>query len=176
MNPKIKDLHDRAEKTVFAQRLAKGDLTPTQYITYLLAIGELFSAMEYSIEYDIPDKNLYRSTIILRAYEEIQADYGPLVVPVIESAKEYKHFILGCAEDDQRNSHIFLNYMPLLMGGSMIKKVIPYSTAVYEFNSRPTCVSLLRGLKTSEDQIVKGFAFYIKIMNELEEKTKNVAA
>jgi hypothetical protein len=172
MNPKIKDLHDQAENTVFAQRLAKGDLTPTQYLTYLLSLGEIFGAMEYSLEYDIPDRNLYRSTIILRAYEEMQADYGPLVVPTIESAKEYKHFILGCTEDDQRNSHIFLNYMPLLMGGSMIKKVLPYSIALYEFASRPTCVSVLRSLKTNEDQIIKGFNFYIKIMNEIEEKTK----
>ena len=174
LNKKIKELHDRAENTVFAQRLATGVITATQYANYVYSMSSLFECMEESVDFDIPSVDLHRSLIARKTLEELQHNYGPLNIYTLDSVEEYRYYIMGCREEKKVcNSHIYLNYMPLLMGGSIIKTKIPFASSLYLFESRSQCVAAIRSLEIDEEQVATGFEFHIRIMEELEEKTKN---
>ena len=174
-NKEVKLLHDVAEQTRFAQRLATGNISITQYANYLNSLMRIFETIESSDEFYIPNIHLYRLPILVDSINNIQYDYGPLEIFTLESTEEYHYYINGCYNDKERNSHVYLNYMPLLMGGSIIKNVIPFSNLVYTFTDRSQCIGSIRTLELDENQIIAGFKFHIRIMEDLEKVTEEYA-
>ena len=163
-----KELHDKVEETVFAQRLLSGDFTEDDYVRYLNAQYVIFDAMENFFEYTLPHESLNRCSSIEKDLLSLNKRPSRLITPY--SACRYADYILGVDEwkDEQRNSHIYLNYLGMMFGGSIVAKNAPTPGHIYNFENRQECIKAIRELPLDVEQVKQGFRYQIEIMEELE--------
>lgn len=163
-----KELHDKVEETVFAQRLLSGDYDEDDYVRYLNAQYVIFDAMENHFEYRIPNDALHRCEAIEKDLMSLGKRPSRLITPY--SACRYADYILGVDEwsEEQRNSHVYLNYLGMMFGGSIVSKGVPTPGYMYKFESRQECIKNIRELDLDVEQVKEGFRYQIELMEELE--------
>lgn len=168
-----KELHDQVEETTFSQRLVNGDYDEDDYVRYLNAQYVIFDAMENHFEYRIPNDALYRCEAIEKDLLSLGKRPSRLITPY--SACYYADYILGVDEwrDAEKNSHMYLNYLGMMFGGSIVSKGVPTPGNIYKFESRQECIKNIRELELDVEQVKEGFRYQIKLMEELE-RIKNV--
>lgn len=168
-----KELHDKVEETSFAQRLLNCDFTADDYVRYLQAQYVIFEAMEKYFEYTLPHESLNRCESIEKDLASLDEKPSRLVAP--HSACNYANYILGVNEwkEDSKNSHIYLNYLGMMFGGSIVAKGVPTPGHIYNFDNRQECIKAIRELPLDVEQVKQGFRYQIEIMEELE-KMHNV--
>jgi len=162
-----RELHDQVEQTVFANRLLSGDFTKDDYGRYLLAQEAIFDALENWDEYVIPHSSLYRYENIIQDYAYLNIEENP---ETPSAAIKYGHYLLGFTEYDdvKKNSHLYLNYLGLMFGGSIVAKNIPTEGLMYQFDNRTECIKSIRELPLDVEEVKQGFHYQILIMEELE--------
>ena len=167
-----KELHDAVEEITFAQRLLSGDFTKDDYGRYLLAQEAIFDALENWDEYVIPHSSLYRYENIIQDYAYLNIEENP---ETPSAAIKYGHYLLGFTEYDdvKKNSHLYLNYLGLMFGGSIVAKNIPTEGLMYRFDNRTECIKAIRELELDIEEVKRGFEYQIRIMEELEELRNN---
>lgn len=134
--------HKRVERTRFAHRLLKKQITPQQYYTYLY--NQLMSY--YALEYAASSKGLLkdiedirRSHRISKDIAELETEYGfdpvdttPQTLP---STSKYIQHIQNISSDaDKLMAHVYVRHMGDLSGGQIIKRFIPGSGLHYCFD------------------------------------------
>jgi heme oxygenase len=138
---KIKELtwehHQNAERQQFAQLMISGDIDPELYATYLWNQHKKYDLLEamatlHGLFDDIPE---------VKRKQRIEADFFELWPhddkrPVLcKSTAEYIEHMRECMHDPQRLlAHMYVFYMGDLSGGQMIKRKIPGSGTMYEFD------------------------------------------
>jgi len=138
---KIKELtwehHQNAERQQFAQLMISGDIDPELYATYLWNQHKKYDLLEamatvHGLFDDIPE---------VKRKQRIEADFFELWPhddkrPVLcKSTAEYIEHMRECMQDPQRLlAHMYVFYMGDLSGGQMIKRKIPGSGTMYEFD------------------------------------------
>jgi heme oxygenase len=161
------ELHSKAEKMEFNQRMLRGELTKKEYLHYLIQQACIFQCIEEHKAADIsPD--LARLTKVFDDIMELQKEI-PLSFPQIKAANEYGSY-LESLKTKQLYPHIYLNYMALMFGGQIMKSKVPGKGRMYDFDNVPELVAMIRGIQKDEwaDEVNKGFQYIINILDELQ--------
>ena len=162
------ELHSKAEKMMFNQRMFRGELSKKEYLHYLIQQACIFQCIEEHKAADIsPD--LARLTKVFDDIMELQKEI-PLSFPQIKAANEYGAYLESLKVKDLY-PHIYLNYMALMFGGQMMKSKVPGSGKMYEFEGdMRELIGSVRAIQNDEmaDEVNKGFQYIINILDELQ--------
>lgn len=165
------EIHQKAERTKFAQSLIKG-LTPIDYYRYLLNQYEIYSILENTASTlltEFPD--IKRADKIKLDIEELEVIYSfgyepTMICPVVE---QYKAHVLNL---DQIGllAHIYVRHFGDMYGGQIIKKRNPGSGIMYEFDNVEELKHKIRAMLTDDmaAEANQCFEFAIKLFKELE--------
>ena len=160
------ELHSRAEKMPFNQRMFKGELSDVEYVNYLLQQMTIFNEFETR---DLVIKGLDRKQKVIE--DILELNNGNLLEEnKICPATIYYAAYLKDLNDTNILPHVYLNYLALAYGGQMMKKVTPGSGKMYDFDNMQELVGGIRAIQKDEwaDEVNKGFQFLIAIFDELQ--------
>jgi heme oxygenase len=158
------ELHSKAEKMEFNQKMFKGELSKNEYLNYLYQQSVIFTIIE---QRKLPHSDLYRESKIFDDIKELETEVNSKTLH-LESTKEYGVY-LESLNDEEILPHVYLNYLALAYGGQMMKTKVPGSGKMYDFDNMMECVGSIRAVQKDEwaDEVNKGFEFIINILNEL---------
>lgn len=158
--------HKIAESMVFNQRMVRGELSKDEYILYLIQQLEIFNAIE---KFPLPHFALNRTASVLLDLKELLGK-GNIEVKPLHTTDEYKKY-LNTLTQEQLLPHIYLNYLAIVYGGQMIKKNIPGSGKLYEFEGDiREIIGTIRAIQKDEwaNEVNTGFDYLINIYDELQ--------
>ena len=128
------EFHKSAERSNFARKLLKGQLTESQYAEYLYNQLFIYEALEQWAEHAGILKGIEG---ICRA-EAIKEDFNQLGgnFTIKSSAVDYKEHLYKLHEYDpeQLLAHIYVRHFGDLHGGQMIAKRVPGKGRMYKFD------------------------------------------
>lgn len=167
----IAELHSKAEKMEFNQRMFRGELNSNDYLSYLSQQYIIFSTIE-SVLPNLLHANLVRTRKVQDDIKELQQEVNTPVVH-LESAREYSTYLYSL-NHEALYSHIYLNYLALAYGGQMMKAKVPGSGRMYDFENMHEAVGAIRAVQSDNwaDEVNKGFQFIINILDELQNTTR----
>jgi heme oxygenase len=157
------ELHSKAEKMTFNQRMFRGELSQDEYLNYLIQQSYIFQEIEGR---NLPHPNLGRLDSIHDDINELGGYTFQINKPTIDYV-----IYLGDLNQDQLNAHIYLNYLAIMFGGQMIKSKVPGSGKFYEFDGdMKELIGSIRAIQNDEmvDEVNKGFQYIINILDELQ--------
>lgn len=157
------ELHSKAEKMEFNQRMFRGELSQDEYLNYLIQQSYIFQEIENR---DLPHPNLKRLSSI---HEDIN-QLGGYIFKIGKSTSDYAVY-LGDLNQSELNAHIYLNYLAIMFGGQMMKSKVPGSGKMYEFEGdMRELVGSIRAIQNDgmADEVNKGFQYIINILDELQ--------
>jgi heme oxygenase len=157
------ELHSKAEKMMFNQRMFRGELSQFEYLNYLIQQSYIFQEIENR---NLPHPNLKRLSSINEDINEL----GGYTFKVSKPTTDYVVY-LGDLNQTQLNAHIYLNYLALVYGGQMMKSKVPGSGKMYEFEGdMRELIGSVRAIQNDEmtDEVNKGFQYIINILDELQ--------
>ena len=160
------ELHSKAEKMEFNQRMFRGELSNDEYLNYLIQQSYIFQEIENR---DLPHPNLNRLSSINDDINEL----GGYKFKISKPTTDYVVY-LGDLNQSNLNAHIYLNYLAIMFGGQMMKSKVPGSGKMYEFEGdMRELIGSVRAIQNDEmaDEVNKGFEYIINILDELQ---KNV--
>lgn len=165
----IEEKHRMAEKMPFNVRMMKGELSKKEYRRYLYQQILIFNAIE---KHKLPHESLERGGKILEDIQELNGT-GMDFMQALPITKKYASY-LETLSDEEILPHIYLNYLALMFGGQIMKKAIPGSGKMYEFENVPDCIASIRMLQKNEwaDEANKGLDYTIGILDELQLHTE----
>jgi heme oxygenase len=172
------DLHTKIEALPFNQRMIAGCITKPEYYLYLMMQRTIFRTMEEISNYKdiLPFESAYR-------FDRITYDIGELGclvnTKVIGRAlrKYCKTIAIAALEEDinKMRAHVYLNYMGLAFGGSMIKSRVPGVGSMYEFDDKTALINHIRKFEEDPNDVAemlpevrKGFKEQIAIFKEIQ--------
>lgn len=157
--------HKIAERMPFNVRMFLGVLTKQEYLLYLKQQLLIFQTLEKT---DLPHADLNRCNNLLVDINELEAQ-GYKSDLVLSSTTEYVDYLQSLSYPNKL-PHIYLNYLALLFGGQIIKKRVPSTGKLYDFNNGNDALEAVRKVQKDEwaDEVNKGFDFTIRILEELE--------
>ena len=157
------ELHSKAEKMEFNQRMFRGELSNDEYLNYLIQQSYIFQKIENR---DLPHPNLKRLSSINEDINEL----GGYKFKISKPTTDYVVY-LGDLNQSSLNAHIYLNYLAIMFGGQMIKSKVPGSGKMYEFEGdMRELIGSVRAIQNDEmaDEVNKGFQYIINILDELQ--------
>ena len=157
------ELHSKAEKMEFNQRMFKGELSNDEYLNYLIQQSYIFQEIENR---DLPHPNLNR----LSSINEDINEFGGYKFKINKATTDYVVY-LGDLNQSNLNAHIYLNYLAIMFGGQMMKSKVPGSGKMYEFEGdMRELIGSVRAIQNDEmaDEVNKGFQYIINILDELQ--------
>lgn len=150
----IKDLHDYVEQTRFAKLLLSGNITEEAYCDLLNNLIPIYDCIEtlavnHNLLNDLDD--LLRANRITCDYYELKQKLSssrPLR-PIVVNYINYLHFL---AEQNPKLllAHVYIRHFGDLFGGQIIKKKVPGSGTMYDFNDRQELISKVRAILTDD--------------------------
>jgi heme oxygenase len=173
---KLKELtlenHKKAERSEFARKLLKG-LSPEEYHQYLsnqLLIYHYLETTANQIFLKFPA--LARCEKIRNDIEELKIEYALFNEPVkiCPVVFDYKTHI-STLTNDGLLAHVYVRHFGDMYGGQIIKKRVPGSGTMYDFNDVETLKNDIRSLLNDNlaDEANLCFEFAIKLFEELDE-------
>jgi heme oxygenase len=157
------ELHSKAEKMMFNQRMFRGELGQHEYLNYLIQQSYIFQEIENR---NLPHPNLQRLSSINEDINEL----GGYSFKISKPTTDYVVY-LGDLNQNQLNAHIYLNYLAIMFGGQMMKSKVPGSGKMYEFEGdMRELIGSVRAIQKDEmaDEVNKGFQYIINILDELQ--------
>jgi len=157
------ELHSKAEKMMFNQRMFRGELSQHEYLNYLIQQSYIFQEIENR---NLPHPNLQRLSSINEDINEL----GGYAFKISKPTSDYVIY-LGDLNQSQLNAHIYLNYLAIMFGGQMMKSKVPGSGKMYEFEGdMMELIGSVRAIQNDEmaDEVNKGFQYIINILDELQ--------
>jgi heme oxygenase len=157
------ELHSKAEKMMFNQRMFRGELSQHEYLNYLIQQSYIFQEIENR---KLPHPNLQRLSSINEDINEL----GGYTFKISKPTTDYVVY-LGDLNQNSLNAHIYLNYLAIMFGGQMMKSKVPGSGKMYEFEGdMRELIGSVRAIQNDEmaDEVNKGFQYIINILDELQ--------
>jgi heme oxygenase len=157
--------HKEAERMPFNVRMFRGQLSKEQYLLYLNQQLQIFQAIE---NVGLPHAGLSRVAHVQADIDELKGQGFHAVGP-LSSTREYAEY-LSSLTSEEILPHVYLNYMAIMFGGQMMKKAVPSSGRMYEFDNAQEMIQVIRRVQKDEwaDEVNKGFDFNIAMFDELE--------
>jgi heme oxygenase len=165
--------HKEAESHPFNRDMVAGKLKDYEYFFYLHQMYFVFFGIESKLVqfdnlYDKLPRSMLRVPVISKDVEELSiADHTPYL---LDSTKDYvKH--LSELDEEHLMAHVYLNYLALLFGGQIIKKSVPGTGAIYDFENPSEAIVFVRSQQKDEwaDEVNKGFDYLIAIYDDLQD-------
>jgi heme oxygenase len=157
------ELHSKAEKMDFNQRMFAGKLSNDEYLNYLIQQSYIFQEIENR---NLPHSNLQRLSSINEDINEL----GGYKFKISKPTTDYVVY-LGDLNQSELNAHIYLNYLALVYGGQMMKSKVPGSGKMYQFEGdMMELIGSIRSIQKDEwaTEVNKGFQYIINILDELQ--------
>jgi heme oxygenase len=163
------ELHSKAEKMEFNQRMFRGELSTDEYVKYLYQQLFIFDTIELR---SLPHPSLDRIDNIKADLLELVSSLDVLSNP-LPSTLVYASHITSLTQEECL-PHVYLNYLALAYGGQMMKTKVPGSGKMYDFENMHVAIGSIRALQKDEwaDEVNKGFQFIINILDELQNTTE----
>jgi len=157
--------HKIAERKPFNVRMFRGLLSKEEYALYLNQQLQIFQVLESK---GLPHNSLIRTEKVLADLDELRAE-GHASDFILSSTTNYVDY-LDSLSYEQALPHIYLNYMAIMFGGQMIRKSVPSTGRMYDFDNTQEAIQSIRSVQQDEwaDEVNKGFDFNISIFEELE--------
>lgn len=94
---------------------------------------------------------------------------------ILNSTKAYTDY-LSALSYEQVLPHIYLNYMAIVFGGQIIRKSVPSSGKMYDFDNMQEVIQSIRNVQQDEwaGEVNRGFDFNISVFEELETACNNL--
>jgi heme oxygenase len=163
--------HTEAENTEFAKLLISGNITKEEYAKYLYNVAHIYHHIEWNgdkIKAFEGMEGLKRVVPVGLDYNELHADIYP---EIMYSAHEYGEYMDKLVKEKPQllMAHIYVRYLGDLYGGQMIKRKVPGSGKVYDFENAKELKETLRSRLSDEliDESIRAYEFTIKLYNEL---------
>ena len=169
--PQLKDLiqdkHNEAENHRFAKYLFNKEIGLKVYADYLYNQYLIYNALENRVKQEGILEGLddiYRAQNIFNDFKEIQINDVKKYLATIE----YEKYIRDCDKDDLL-AHIYVRHFGDMYGGSILKKNVPGSGTMYDFDNKKELISIIREMLTAEmaTEANKVFQFAIDLFEEL---------
>ena len=157
------ELHSKAEKMMFNQRMFRGELSQFEYLNYLIQQSYIFQEIENR---KLPHPNLQRLSSINEDINEL----GGYTFKISKPTTDYVIY-LGDLNQSSLNAHIYLNYLAIMFGGQMMKSKVPGSGKMYDFEGdMRELIGSIRAIQNDEmaDEVNRGFQYIINILDELQ--------
>ena len=166
----IHDLHHVAENTRFTKLLLSGDITPEAYSKFLQNLYPIYSLIEgYAIRNGLLTEifSIQRADLIRKDIKELDC----LPVSISRSTQLYLEHIDYINKHNPKLllAHLYIRHFGDMYGGQMIKKVVPGSGAMYEFENKKELIEKVRGMLTLElaDEANVAMQFAIDLFEEI---------
>ena len=161
------ELHSKAEKMEFNQRMFRGELSTEEYVKYLYQQLSIFDSIESN---ELPHSSLARVDKVKEDILELTSQLD--IMNILPITLAYSHYISTLTQEE-RLPHVYLNYLALAYGGQMMKSKVPGSGKMYDFNNMQEAVGSIRAIQSDEwaDEVNKGFEYIITIVDELQKLT-----
>ena len=142
--------HDNAERTEFADMLLGGNISPKLYQEYLHAQLQNYMALESAVEIPMELEPIFRSTQIEEDLQELETLYDlPEIEDNFQSTVEYGKHIETLVENEDNDAilaHLYVRHFGDAHGGQIIKRHVPGSGLMYEFENRAELIKGVREL------------------------------
>ena len=161
------ELHSKAEKMEFNQRMFRGELSTEEYVKYLYQQLSIFDSIESN---ELPHSSLARVDKVKEDILELTSQLD--IMNILPITLAYSHYISTLTQEE-RLPHVYLNYLALAYGGQMMKTKVPGSGKMYDFDNMQEAVGAIRATQKDEwaDEVNKGFEYIITIVDELQKLT-----
>ena len=161
------ELHSKAEKMEFNQRMFRGELSTDEYVKYLYQQVSIFDTIESE---ELPHPSLARTDKVKEDILELKSTFD--IMNILPITMAYSHY-LSTLTKEERLPHVYLHYLALAYGGQMMKDQTPGSGKMYNFENMQEAVGSIRAIQRDEwaDEVNKGFQFIINIADELQNNT-----
>ncbi len=157
--------HKKAEQMTFNVKMFKGELSEQQYLAYLDQQYAIFKAIEGK---GLPSSSLSRVNAIKQDIQELVSK-GNSRTELTKTTKDYSTYL------HELNSttilpHIYLNYLAIAFGGQIMKKKVPSSGNMYNFDNKKEAIKAVRDVQKDEwaEEVNKAYEYLIDIFYELE--------
>jgi heme oxygenase (biliverdin-producing, ferredoxin) len=137
----IKENHDLAEKHPFVKLLFSGGVSTHIYADYLLNQYLMYLKLETLLEhYGLLQgvETVKRSKLMLDDFHELK--FNAKVYNVTYKYVSY----LDTVSKENLMAHMYVRHFGDLFGGQLMKKVVPGSGSMYEFEDRSNLIKKLR--------------------------------
>jgi heme oxygenase len=162
----IKENHDKAEKHPFVKVLLSGEIPVPIYAD--LVYNQMFCYAK--LEERANREGLLEGIEDICRGSRIEADYIELFTPatVYQSTADYAKYVEEMPAD-KIMGHIYARHFGDLYGGQMIKKVIPGSGLMYEFDDRTGLIAKVRERLSDDlgDEANVAIEFNIRLFDEI---------
>lgn len=168
--------HDNAERAEFADMLLSGGIPPKLYQEYLYAQLQNYMALESAVTVPMELESIFRSAQIEEDLQELEALYNlDEVEENFQSTIEYGHHIQTLAEEGDEEgllAHLYVRHFGDAHGGQIIKKHVPGSGTMYEFENRRQLIEGVRELLHDgmADEAKICFEYAERLFHELIDK------
>lgn len=183
MSNNLKELtrqhHDNAERTEFADLLMSGDISPKLYQEYLFAQLQNYMALESAVNIPIELEPIFRSSQIEEDLQELESLFNlPEIEDNLPSTVEYNHHIQTLVEEGDNDAllaHLYVRHFGDAHGGQIIKRHVPGSGTMYEFENRKALIDGVRELLHDgmADEAKICFEYAERLFHELIERYHN---
>lgn len=155
--------HRQAEQMPFNQQLLRGELSVDDYVRYLWQQHGIFDIIEHY--HVLPHPSLYRGMTILADIYELA---GNQEILYCEATHAYRAYLLALTPTSIL-PHIYLNYLAVMFGGQMMKKVVSGTGRFYEFDNFGDAMQSIRSIQQDSwaDEANRGLDYHIEIFDEL---------
>lgn len=166
------DNHVLAEQQAFTKLLLSGNISENIYTDFLFNQHAIYKTLEAVAN----ARGLLSGLNGIERSQKIQQDFENLPkckTSIYPSTQKYIQYITTRnLTDGQILAHLYVRHMGDLYGGQMIKRVVPGTTTMYEFENRSELITALREkLDTSmAAEANECFAFAIELFTELADE------
>jgi len=171
--------HDNAERTEFADLLLSGDISPRLYQKYLHAQLQNYMALESAVSVPMEIEAIFRSAQIEQDLQELESLFDlDEIEEALPSVNEYVSHIQTLVEENDNESllaHLYVRHFGDAHGGQIIKRNVPGSGTMYEFEDRRGLIQGVRELLHDgmADEAKICFEYAERLFHELIEEYHN---
>ena len=169
----IAEKHSLAQKMPFNQRMFRGELSNEEYILYLCQQLAIFDAIEV---YELPHPSLGRAGKVFEDIKELMGENQIQITPLV-ATNEYRKYLRTLGKEEIL-PHVYLNYLAIMFGGQMMKKNVPGSGKMYEFEGDVREIAgTIRAIQKDEwaDEANKALDYNINILDELQRVSESAS-
>lgn len=173
--------HKKAERSKFVHRMLKREMTPWQYLFYLVQQYQCYLILEIRAS----EQGVFDGVEMIKRAPNLRDDIKEMVsthgfdtssIKPLKSVEEYVQRIIDISNDKEKlTAHVYVRHMGDLSGGQIIKKYVHGSGKHYQFDGDPEALKDRFREKLNNDMADEAnicFEMVRKILEEMEETFK----
>jgi len=159
--------HKEAESLSFIKSIFEGQVDPVKYSDYLYQLYMVYYFLEQHGDKLFDGiEDMKRTKLVLNDFLE-SVNYGNFKNTALPDTKNYLDYLNTIRDDSKKLlAHIYVRHMGDLFGGQQLKKLVPGSGKMFDFNNIPALIVEMRkrcGPELAEEANV-AFDWNIKIL------------